>query len=587
MRVTPRLFLLATVLVGACEAPVRPAPALQPASVAAKEEPPPAVVSPVDLEAEAAADRLRDAILRLDPHECVAEAEAVLRGPAASARLRAWAIFCVAEAQQDARAEAALKLMRQALPDDPWTEFAAVGVGVAENQLEDPTLVTRSAALMKLLADHPDTWIVRARALQRHQLNDEVIALAGLHPESGVLRAARVRALYGLAGKDEAGRAEAFAAAQALTGVAAIAAAETVARWARGGPRHLEALAMIEAALIQSPRSVVLHGARFTLLWDQPGRSEAERRAAVSAAMDELLEVRGSTPKALFTVMREAITIDDWDRHGRLSVRLLADFPGDPATEEMEMLDMLAAHYASEPPRGEALAELRRDFAEFLARPGLNSAIYREWIARALFESLRDDPKTTPEALLAAVDGMLAGRVHSLSTYGRAARALLERTNDVERAEAIAREGMLAVEALAAAKTAAGMPAAASEAERASELAELSDALGAALVAQDRLVEAAVALEAANLLAPGVPRYIARLAALVDRQGGHRTARAKLLECREIAIAGGRHPCEVELEAIYRAEHGSLRGYAREVARWAAVRRAELRGAGGTAGTGL
>lgn len=581
MRVTPRLFLLATVLVGACDAPVRPAPAaaVQPASVT-KEEPAAAVVSPPDRAAEVAADRMRDAILALDPHDCEAAAEAVLRGPAASARLRAWAIVCVAEAQKDAEAEAEVKAMRQALPDDPWTEFAAVGAGVAGNQLEAPALVPRSAALMTMLADHPDTWIVRARALQRHQLHDELIALAAAHPESAQLRADRVRSLYTLARRDEAGEAEAFAAAREITGVAAIVAAETVARWSNGKPQHHEALVMVEAALIQSPRSVVLHGARFTLLWDQPGRSEAERRAAVAAAMDELLAVRGSTPAALFSVMRMAITIDDWDRHDRLSARLLADFPGDPATEEMEMLDMLAAHYASDPPRGEALAELRRDFAEFLARPRLNSPIYREWIARAYFESLRDDPKATPEALLAAVDGMLAGRIHRLSTYGGAARALVERTQYAGRAEAVAREGMIAVEALAAAKTAAGMPAAAIEAERATELAALTDALGSALVAQERLVEASVALEAANLLAPGEPRYIARLAALVDRQGGHATARAQLLDCLEIKVEGGRHPCAVELEAIYRAEHGSSRGYAREVSRWAAIRRAELRGVG-------
>lgn len=549
----------------ACNPAVGRTPEVEPANATPPHSP----------DADATADRLRDTILALNADDCAGEAEVLLRRPPSSPRLRAWAIFCVAEAGQLVEAEALATAMQRELPDEPWASFAVVAVGLADNLLPDLRMLPATAALQTALADHPDAWMLRARALLSNHLDDEVLELSRLHPDSQLLRAARARALLHRSRKDERRRLEAVAAARAVEGPAAIEAAYAAATWLTN---NADALAANDLARARSPRSVALHRQRWRLLDASPGRSVEERRAAVSAAIDELLALRADTPSALLAASDMYRTIGQSDRAEVLAARLLAEFPDSPATEWSQVLLLLAIHDDEAPRSPTDAAEHRAELAAFLARPRWHHPGSRGLVAIMHFFALREDPNTPPDALLAAVEAALASpHPAPRDSDTLAILTLAERTPYLERAEALARANIIEIEAYLALQQQFKAPDEDLIAAREHMLSTSYDALGAVLLAAGRLDGAEVALRAAEKIAYGYPLNLMHMAELSDRRGYREAAQMYRLACLDAPHPGERNPCERDLEQKYFAAHGDLRGFPDHLKRVTADLRAAVR----------
>lgn len=455
MSARPLLLALSVHAALACTAPPPPAPTVaNPAPPPKPVAPPPPVAPPsppLDREAEAAADRMRDAILGRTPEDCLAAAEAALRGPTTSGRLRGWAVACIAETGRQLQAEEAAAEQLRTRADDPWSEFAALAALLAEERLPEPIAVPRTAALVDALAGHPDALLLRARALLKFERFDEVAALADAHPSDMPLQALRARALFGRAGDDEARRVAAIAAAARIEGPASVDVAIAASRWLPAFDRHAEARRTIDAAIALHPRSVPLHRERLRLT------DPLEVAASVIA---ELLATRGDSPAALSAAITADRKLGRSSELARLEARLLGEFADSPEAEWYLVDRAMADHYGDPPLTRRQAAAHRDELAALLQRPRWHSPHARAWTAEMHFTTLRDLPGTTPDALLAAVETMLAHRRHNLERpYAEGARALALSTPHLARAEAIAREGLVAVEAWAAARTAAGVPA--------------------------------------------------------------------------------------------------------------------------------
>lgn len=563
MRIAPLLPLLFG-LGPACDAPPRPTQALTVIDT-----------TPRSPDADATADRLRDTILALNADDCVGEAETLLRRPPSSPRLRAWAIFCVAEAGQLVEAEALATAMQRELPDEPWATFAVVAVGLADNLLPDLRTLPATAALQTALADHPDALLLRARALLSNHLDDEVVELSHLHPDSELLRAARAGALLHHSRNDEHQRLEAVATARAVEGHAAIEAAYAAASWLTN---NAEALAMNDLALARSPRSVALHRQRWRLLDAQPGRSVEERHAAVSAAIDELLMLRADTPSALLAASDMYRTINRYDRAEPLAARLLREFPNSPATEWSQVMLLLAVHDDEAPRSPTDAAAHRTELAAFLARPRWHHPGSRGLVAIMHFLALREDPNTPPEALLAAVEAALASpHPEPRDSDTLAILTLAERTPYLERAEVLARANIIKIEAHLALQQQFKAPDEDLTAARKHMLSTSYDALGAVLLAADRLDGAEVALRAADKIAYGYPLNLMHMAELSDRRGYREAAQMYRLACLDAPHPGTQNPCKRDLEKKYLAAHGDPRGFPAHLKRVTADLRAAVR----------
>lgn len=582
MRISTLLPLLLA-LSPACDAPPRPTQALAPRDDAPPRSP----------DADATADRLRDAIRTYNPEDCVGEAEALLRGPPSHPRLRAWAIDCVAEAGQFTQARELAASMQRELPGEPWADFAALAVDLASGAPE-PSTLPRSAALLSALGDHEDALRLRVRALQAQERNDEVLELARRFPDSAVAQDGRVRALFNLAFDDPTQRPAALAAARQLVGITAISGAYVAAYWLWRYDRHHEALAAIDLALADSPRSVAQHRLRWSILFALPDRSEAQRQALVADAISDLLVLRSDTPAALLAAAEMYRQIGLPDRAAPLEARLLpaADptrpvedrgpdgLAASPAAEALLLSRLETRHYQDPPGSPEEAAQHQAQLTAAMARPRWHDLARRERVAQMHFDALRRDPGTPPESLLAAVEAMLTSIQHDPRTpYSFGARALAERTPYLERAEAIAREGLVVVEAFIAARRQAGSDAAVLDQVRDDMLSTGYDALGVILTASGRLDEADAALTTAHGHGPEYPPIFAHRAALAERRGDREAAIALLIAGREYVYLGAPNPCDVALEAMYRAEHGSLRGYPRYVEQRSAALRERRRAA--------
>jgi len=524
------------------------------------------MASPPDPRVEAAVEHLRAAILAMDPELCVTEADALLADPTTAQRVRAWAIFCVAETDQHARAEALADDMRQAHPGDPWTEFAGIAARLGANSEPDLSLLPRSAALLPALADHTDALLLRARVLLGNDRAEDLLALARAHPDFEPLRAAGVAAQLRRSYRDEARLAEATAAARTITGPAAIVTAYNLAGWLYG-VRNEEALANIDEAIARSPGSILLYQLRWVILRKLHADDETQRRASVAASVAALLAVRGDTPTALWAAAREYRRIDHMDLADRLEQRLFAEFPDSWAAERLTTERLLATHHAEASRSPAATAEYRTELAAFMARPRWQSAGHREWVARLQFETVRADPRATPEALLAAVEMVLTSRLDEGRTpYSLGVITLVERTPYVERAVQIAREGIAAVEAYIALREQVKLTGEDIAALRADLQSTAFDALGVALTAAGRLDEAHAALLTAKELAPNDPTNLAHFATLAERQGYRDVADMYLRSGLETPDGQAHNACELALAARYRSEHGDLRGFSRHLA---------------------
>lgn len=523
---------------------------------------------------EVAADRIRDSVQLDDAHRCEAEAAALSQSPPANPRLRAWAGHCLASVGRQAEAAAMATAMQRELPGEPWAEFLAIVVAVEAGDVGSSALDGRSAALLTAL-DHPDAVRLRLRYLLARDRTDDALALLDARPELAEVAGMRAWALLQGSYSDRTKRPAALAAAAAMRdGPAALDAAYAAAYWLWRYDQPAEALPEVERALAISPTSVAVHRVRLDIL--RGLQRESPDRELVEPAIARLLELRPNTPAALAAAISTYRALGRTAPADALEARLVGEFADSAATEELLFEQLLAA--AGDAKRTPELRAAQRDrAAAFLARPRLHRQDRREGAAVLQFDVLRAEPTTSPEALLAGVEAMVAnvrGELHAAYVFG--VLALVERTPYLERAEAIARQGLVAMDTFLA-ERGGSTPPAVLKTVRDDLEATIRDALGAVLVAAGRLDDAEVELRRAQKLAPEYVPVFVHLAALVDKRGDLARAQELLVECLAYNSSEPRHLCEVELERMHLAAHGDLRGFRGEFERLTAEVREKRR----------
>lgn len=511
-------------------------------------------------ESDAAADRLRDLAYGFDPEACVVESEALQHKYPASSRLRAWAIVCAAESGRYIEAEALAEAMRAERPDDPWAEFARVGVGIADPVAPLPEALAASEALVRALADHPDALRLRARGLLAFERLDDALALAQAHPEA--LQPSRVRALLQRTAEARDKLPEALAEAERAQGVAAIDAAQAAAFWLANAERHADALPWIDKAIAASPGSVKLRQQRWQLLRKVPERSDEERRVALLADVDALLELRKDQPSALLAAADLLRELEQVERAEALEQRLTTEFSASPAAEALVYRTIAAELGPDEAPKPGRQAAVRPLVDAFLARPKLHDPRLRETVGRLRLDLLRADEAVSADDLLAAIEFMrVAGRTDIEAAHAHGPLALAQRGAHLGRAEALAREGIAAVERVDAGLRAGGMPAEICDMIRRDRLGVIHDAIGAVLLASGRVDEAEAALKQSQEVSPGYTGSLARLAEIARRRGELDAAEAYLVAGFDQDLGERENPCKTMLTTIYRERHGDMKGF--------------------------
>ncbi|MBZ5715936.1 TlpA disulfide reductase family protein [Nannocystis pusilla] len=537
-----------------------------------RERPPPA---PVDL-AERGADRLRDALVALDAAGCAREGEALVREHPDSGRLRAWWIGCVAATGRNFEAEALAAAMLAERPGDVWAELARVLAWRGPPWLLRPQVLSGSAALLATLPARGDALQVRSWALQVRRPG-ELLAFAAAEPDAPA--SARVTGLLYAARGEPSRLPEALAVAHAVPveDPQFVAVARAMAEWLPGLGRPVEALAWAEAGLRRAPQAAPLLRQRWTLLAGQAGEEPVleDIEAAIARFADR--------PEVLLAAADSLRALGQAGRAGPIEARILAEFASSPAAETVLHRRLAPAGAPGEAPPildPDALALRRVMLEAFLARPRHHDPRKLEEVAQWRFEAIVADPAAGPEAIVDAVDVMLAHRQWFPDVYIEAVRALARRTPEIARAEAVARDGAAAIEAFAAALSASGYEAV--DVMRRDRLAALQTVLGDMYLQAGRVDDAAAALKRAEALALGpFGELQLALAELARRRGDHERADIYLAEGTGLGGAAGEQ-CLRALEAAYRGRTGGLRGFPQHLAgledRGRVRRRAEVLG---------
>ncbi|MDC0720921.1 redoxin domain-containing protein [Nannocystis bainbridge] len=534
---------------------------------AAPERPAPVVLDPADI----AADVLRDRLTALDSFGCARDGEPLVRQHLASGRLRAWWIGCVAAAGRLDEAATLAAAMLSEKPGDPWAELAAVLAGLGGGNIE-PTLFARSEALLHSLPEHADAVVARAWLLKHMRRPAQLLALAAAEP--GVPASARVFALSDAARSDPTRLPEALSLAG---GVAPddpefIAVAEAAASMLAQHGRPVEALAWAEAGLRRAPDAPALLGLRWHLAQLQPGAGGGVE--AVLADIDGAVAGHPDRPDILLAAVEGARGLGRAGHAAPLEQRLLAEHPDSPEAESVlhRRLDLRAA--GSTP--ADAEAALLRDtmLAAFLARPHHHDPSKLADVARWRFEARLADPAATPEAILAAVEDMVAHDPEEPHPKLNGARALFARTPYHERAGELARAGVEATEAYARAWREAGSEHI--DLIRRSLVSDGNTTLGGLALKAGRLDDAQTAFRRAEIhgLGPFAELQLG-LAEVARRRGDFDAAELHLVAGLGLAGEGGER-CRDALADLHRARTGSARGlsqYFEEVEARSAERR--------------
>ncbi|WAS95726.1 redoxin domain-containing protein [Nannocystis punicea] len=507
----------------------------------------PAVVDPAD----AAADGLRARLTADDAFGCARDGEALVRQHPASRRLRAWWIGCVAAAGRRSEAAALAGAMLSEQPGDPWARLAEV-LAALGGAVTDPALLGRSEALLADSPDHADAVVARAWLLLAMHRSADILALAAAEP--GTPASARVYALLDAARSDPTRLPEALSVGG---GVAPddpefVAVAVAAAGLLSLQERSVEALEWVEAALAHAPSAPSLLRRRWQLMQQ---RADAD---AVVADIDDVVASWPDRPDVLLAAVDGARAVGRAGHAGPLEQRILAEYPDSPEAESVlyRRLDLRDAAGT----RGDAEASLLRDtmLAAFLARPIHHDPHKLADVARWRFEAKMADPSATPEAILAAVEAMIAHEPVVPSPQLVGARALLDRTPYHDRAGELARAGIEASEAYARAWRDAGSLHV--DMLRRDHVTVGSTILGNLALKSGDLDAAQVAFRRAesNTLGPFVDLQLG-LAEVARRRGDLDAAELHLVAGASLPGEDGER-CRGALVELYRARTGSTRG---------------------------
>jgi len=493
-----------------------------------------------------------------------------------STQLRAWTLLNDARqfTRDDAKREAtALTIER---PSDPWSWFA-----LAATSLFDPEHLSDGVKLsgktLAMAPDHPDFLWLRAMALlygrTPAQAMDFVAQAVPKVANPANLLTVRGDAILGL-DETEGVNTSPFILAAALEEyqrarrtdshcVMAYTSAAVAISYYRRKPQ--EALPLMEQAVEIAPCSLDVHRQFWAIMRNIPEMDGKENQARVEADIQTLLNCRGSDPAVLRAVANQYGYMKLASKRLQYQDRVLRDYPDSIAAEyvAMDRWRALAAEQAEEGRKGpEAAAALRPQIQDFINRPrhlapgALGEAYMR------LFFSLRDDPASTGDELLKAVDGMAVYMKGNWPiVYVKGPTALADRGAHLDRAEELVLEGIAKSEER---REKTRHQSGASRADRRSwdrqHQAEQLDALGWVHLMEGRVEEARRELVRASELAPPTAENLFHLGRLSETEGN--PARAQEFYAEGLLVqTPDENPSEKGLKDLYIKLNGSDAGY--------------------------
>ncbi|MDC0672962.1 TlpA disulfide reductase family protein [Nannocystis radixulma] len=510
----------------------------------------PAAVDPADV----AADQLQQLVALDDGERCAAEGEALVARHPESGRLRARWIACVSRVGRHLEAAGLATQMMSQRPGDPWAEWARVAVWLGESTPARVEALARSQALVDALDGHPAALRLRAATLVAWDRADELAQLVAAHPR--VPAWARVhlrlrRARDGDATQVPLALADAHAVAPddpefvTLTVIAGRALEQLFL--------PVDALAWADAGLARAPDSLRLRTLRWRLLQQVP---EAGKQAVLEDI--SLALARGGERPALLLAASEAYRgLGEAARAEAIERRIADEHADSPAAEAL----LARASEALGPGPAQRAAD-----AAFLGRPRHHDPRLREAAALRQFTAALADPAATAAQVVAAIEAtrpLLHGPALEFFTAG--AQALVERESELALAEALVREGLAAVSGHVAVAQAIGhdFPGMYEWGE-----GRLYDLLARVHLAAGRVVEAQAALREATARGSVSDDHAIALAEVARRRGDAAAADVQLVACSDEYDGDAfDDACRRALVAVWKREHGDLRGLDAHVAK--------------------
>ncbi|WAS90454.1 TlpA disulfide reductase family protein [Nannocystis punicea] len=527
--------------------------------------------------AEVAADRLRARLTEDDGEGCAAEGAALVEQHPGSGRARAWWLACVARTGRNLEAAALADRWVSERPGDAWALWARMAVWHEESEPARPLYLAGTATLIEALAGHPDAVRLRAAALAKWGHGDELMALAAAHPTAPRWARAVARLRTGDATQLPLALADAHEVAETdpeFVTTAALLGAELLR-----ANRVSEALAWVDRGLARAPDSLQLRRQRWWLLQLQP-REPADRKRDVLEDISSTLARTGERPAVLLAAAETYRFVGEEGLAGQLEARIAGEFADSPAAEALlarRNRALTGANpYASAKPTAAQLEAQRTADEAFLARPRLHDPLLREEAALRRFEATLADPAKSAAEVVAAIDAARPLVHKDLREFlAAAARALIDRGAELERAEALVRQGLQAVANEVAAAQARGH---AFQGMDGWLEGGLYDLLARVRLAERRVRDAEAALAEANKRGSQGDDHALAQAELTRLRGDADEADRILVACSD-AYDGdpGDDPCRRGLAAAWQRAHGGLAGLDAHVAKMLARTREQRR----------
>ncbi len=526
-------------------------------------------------DATAATACLRRLYFDQDYDDGRAEGAALVARFPQSPQLHAWLAANLANDLREDSALAVTERMRALWPQSAWTQFARALV-LQRWPLRWPEAKAAARRARDLAPGERDMWWLAAHQLRLDRkpaaaaaLVDSALGRVGASPEllvmQGMVLSSAARTAEGVDSALVARAEGALQRAIALDSASGnawnawgdqrerahdLAGARLAARWA--------------AAL--APRSVLYQLIPLVLVWRQPGLTAEQKRDSARAWYERLRAGRGESPPLLKAGITAFRGFGDDSSTTALEGRLLAAYP---TSVEAEWLlsdrpnELMGEVYRrSVPDTLQAIADVRRQLREFIARPVHRSTSFLGSAYLQLFNQVQHDSTVSNEEMSRLVAGMERySRSNASSSHVGGALALADRGIDLERAERLARAApqlvTLELQLLRSSNDTEGEYLD----DLARERAGAYDALGWVYFKEGRTKDAA-RLEAQALATRRDFPLALYHSALMAEAAGQRTRALDLFARGYVAERHDEYrPNEAALLRLYRARHGSDQGY--------------------------
>jgi len=498
-------------------------------------------------------EAIHQALRSRDFESASAQAEELLRASPDDAEARALDVIALWRQFRNRDAKSQLENLVKRHPDDPWTAYA-----MAEVHLDDPVKAAAAADKLSGIAND-DLVLMRARVARASNREAEALRIideAMPHAQDRWrLVIAKASVMIDGAGND-AKRAD-----EALAMFAEARAAEPglvdawylPGTWLQRRRRSAEARPLLErAAALSDDGSVAL------LYWASiRGSSDLSadvREKEHRDAIDGFMAKRAGSPAAFYWPARGWEAAGNHDEAGKLTVRLIAEFPDSSLTDyanSSRLAKCLTSQDKNE------LRRCRTEAEAFVARPH-QVVETADTVRIGLLAVYRDDPAVSTARLYALVKELQKRPSYPIPGYFEGAMALADRHFHLSEAERMPAEGL---RVMFAEISASGDPPDDAAHQRQYVEALARDAIGWVYFRESKLDAAAAELDQAIVLEP-------RLAAAEYHRGMVAEAKHLPEEAAEHYVAGlpklsrGRpNPSIAALQRLYRSQHGRANGY--------------------------